>query len=208
MTSMLIALLTAPALLATQEAITQGQKKDRREEHRARRSALIVSCVDASPLSLEIDHRQVALKNSKLFIKTDPCDTSLHPFGGYYLPYPDAGYEGLVSTITDVAPVLNWIYVDKETYEVKYGVKADAHPNITGPFNCTRQDKRLTLEEWEGFVAVKVEEGENAGMWELYYDKDDDLLAGKLGSGRKILEVELVRWEKKVRKGKPLGDMR
>jgi hypothetical protein len=103
---------------------------------------------------------------------------------------------------------LNWIYVDKETYEVKYGVKVDAHPNITGPFNCTRQDKRLTLEDWEGFVAVKIEEGEYAGMWALYYDRDEDLLIGKLGKGRKVLEIELVRWEKKVRKGRPLGDMR
>jgi hypothetical protein len=66
MASLLVALLTAPALLATQEAITQGQKKDRREEHRARRSALVVSCNDASQLSLEIDHRQVALKDSKV----------------------------------------------------------------------------------------------------------------------------------------------
>lgn len=103
---------------------------------------------------------------------------------------------------------MNWIYVDKETYEVKYGVKADAHPNITGPFDITRQDKRLTLEQWEGFVAVKEEEGENAGMWALYYDKDDDGLKGKLGGKRTVLEVELVRWEKRVRRGKPLGDMR
>lgn len=98
--------------------------------------------------------------------------------------------------------------MDRETYEVKYGIKVDAHPNITGPFNCTRQDKRLTLEDWEGFVAVKQEEGEDAGMWKLYWDKDDDGLMGKLGKGRKILEIELVRWEKRVRKGKPLGDMR
>jgi hypothetical protein len=61
----------------------------------------------------------------KLYIKTDPTDESLHPFAGYFLPYPDTTppYEGLVSTITDEAPVMNWIYVDKETYEVKYGVR-------------------------------------------------------------------------------------
>lgn len=145
--------------------------------------------------------------NSQLYIKTDPADASLHTFAGYYLDYPDR-HEGLVSTITDVAPVLNWIYVDKETYEVKYGIKVDAHPNITGPFNCTRQDRRLTLEDWEGFVAVKQEEGVDAGMWPLYFDKDDDGLRGKLGKGRAILEVELIRWEKRVRKGRTLGDMR
>ncbi len=70
MTSMLIALLTCPALLATNEAIRQGQTKDRREEHRARRSNLLVSCTDPSPLSIEVDHRQIALKNSRVRVNS------------------------------------------------------------------------------------------------------------------------------------------
>jgi hypothetical protein len=64
--SMLIALITAPALLATGEAIRQGQSKARKEQHRARRSNLVISCVDSSPLSFDIDHRQVALRNNKV----------------------------------------------------------------------------------------------------------------------------------------------
>jgi hypothetical protein len=143
-----------------------------------------------------------------LYIKTDKSDDSLHPFAGYFLPYPDTTYEGLVSTITDEAPIMNWIYIDQNTYEVKYGVRVDAQPNLTGPFDCTRQDRRLTFDKWEGFVAVKVEEGEEAGMWMVYFDVDDDMLRGKLGNGRKVLEVELCRWEKRVRRGRPLGDMR
>ena len=141
-------------------------------------------------------------------MKTDPTDTSLHTFAGYYLPYPDSTYEGLVSTITDEAPVRNWIYVDKETYEVKYGVRKDAQPNLTGPFDCTRQDRRLTFEKWEGFVAVREEEGEMRGEWALYFDRDDDSLEGKLGKDRTILDIELIRWEKRIRKDRPLGDMR
>ena len=69
MTSMLMALVTVPALLATNEAIRQGQTKDRREEHRARRSNLVVNCVDTSPLSRDIDHRQIALKDNKVSSK-------------------------------------------------------------------------------------------------------------------------------------------
>jgi hypothetical protein len=103
-----------------------------------------------------------------LYIKTDKSDDSLHPFAGYFLPYPDTTYEGLVSTITDEAPIMNWIYIDQNTYEVKYGVRVDAQPNLTGPFDCTRQDRRLTFDKWEGFVAVKVEEGEEAGSgWSI-----------------------------------------
>jgi len=55
---------------------------------------------------------------------------------------------------------------------------------------------------------VKIEKGNEAGMWALYFNRDDDGLKGKLGEGRTVLEVELVRWEKRVRKGAPLGDMR
>lgn len=103
---------------------------------------------------------------------------------------------------------MNWIYVDKETYEVKYGVRKDAQPNLTGPFDCTRQDRRLTFEKWEGFVAVREEEGEMRGEWALYFDRDDDSLEGKLGKDRTILDIELIRWEKRIRKDRPLGDMR
>lgn len=45
---------------------------------------------------------------------------------------------------------MNWVYIDKVTYEVKYGVRADAQLNLAGPFDCTRQDRRLTFDGWEG----------------------------------------------------------
>lgn len=64
---------------------------------------------------------------------------------------------------------------------MKYGVRVDAQPNFTGPFDCTRQDRRLTFDKWEDFVAVKVEDGEDAGTWKLYFDMDDDSLERKLG---------------------------
>lgn len=119
-----------------------------------------------------------------------------HPFAGYYLPYPDTKYEGLVSTITEDPPILNWIYVDKDTYEVKYGIRAQTQPNITGPFDCTRQDRRLTLEGWEGFVAVEEEDE----LWALYFDRNDDGLKRKVRRGTRVLEVELTRREKRVKK--------
>lgn len=95
--------------------------------------------------------------------------------------------------------MLNWIYVDKDTYEVKYGVRADAQPHITGPFDCTRQDRRMTLEGWEGFVAAE----EFPGIWALYFDRDDDGLVTKVPMGTRVLEVELTRREKKERKPEP-----
>ncbi|OTB01888.1 hypothetical protein M426DRAFT_323112 [Hypoxylon sp. CI-4A] len=205
---MILALTIAPALLGTQEAIRQSQSKSKREEHRSRRCNLHVSCVKQSIRSRDINGRLVVLKDNKLYITTDaspPEDGEAttagtgYPFSGYYLPYPDKAYEGLVSTISDDPPMLNWIYVDKDTYEVKYGVRADAQEHITGPFDCTKQDRRLTLENWEGFVAVE----EFPGIWGLYFDRDDDGLVTKVPMGTRVLEVELTRREKKERKPEP-----
>ncbi|KAI1387882.1 uncharacterized protein F4822DRAFT_444414 [Hypoxylon trugodes] len=205
---MILALTIAPALLGTQEAIRQSQSKNKREEHRARRCNLVVSCVKQSIRSRDINGKLVVLKDNKLYITTGASSAedgqsstpdSGHPFAGYYLPYPDKSYEGLVSTISDDPPMLNWIYVDKDTYEVKYGVRADAQAHLTGPFDCTRQDRRMTLEGWEGFAAVE----EFPGIWALYFDRDDDGLVTKVPMGTRVLEVELTRREKKERKPDP-----
>jgi hypothetical protein len=196
--SIIIASLVAPGLLGSQEAIRQGQAKDKREEHRARRCNLIANCVTSSARSREIDGRPVVLRNGKLWIDSGTEDGSPlgHRYAGYYLPYPDTKYEGLVTTITDAAPIMNWVYVDSNSHEVRYGVRADAQPNRTGPFDCTRQDRRLTFEGWEGWCAVE----ELSGIWALYFDVDDDGLKSKVAPGTRVLELELSRKEKKFKK--------
>ncbi|KAF2704615.1 hypothetical protein K504DRAFT_340954, partial [Pleomassaria siparia CBS 279.74] len=193
--SILVAIIAAPALLASQESIRQSQSQEKKEEHRARRCNLIASCVKSSVRSREIDGRPLVLRNGKLYIDTGSSDGSPagHQYAGYYLPYPDTEYEGLVTTIMDEAPVMNWVFVDNESHEVKYGVRADAQPNITGPFDCTRQDRRLTFLGWEGWVAVE----ESPSIWAIYFDKDDDGLRSKVPPGTRVLEVELTRKEKR-----------
>lgn len=89
-----------------------------------------------------------------------------HPFAGFYHLYPEAQFDGLVSTICGHdASLMNWIYVDRTTHEVKFGDRTAAEPNIKGAFDCTRQDRRLTLGGFEGFYAVQ--EGQ---FWALYFD--------------------------------------
>ena len=126
-------------------------------------------------------------------------EPAAHPFAGYYLPHPQHNWgwqgEGFVSTIGPGPPQLNWIYVDKDTNEVKYGNKIEVGDHIVGPWNCTKIDRRVTFEGWEGFLAVK----EKPDTWALYFDRDDDGLKGKV-SKRRILEVELTR--KEMKKGK------
>jgi hypothetical protein len=127
-----------------------------------------------------------------------------HLFAGYFFPYPDKPWgrrgEGYVSTIMDDPPQLNWIYVDKDTYEVKYGLKKDTIGHHVGPWNVTPIDRRLNLDGWEGFTVAEEEEG----VWALYFDWDDDGLEGKVGLDKRIMEVELSRKEIRMMKGDPI----
>ena len=200
--SMLVALTTCPALLATQEAIRQGQQKDRKEAHRSRRCNLVMTCVKQTRWASSIDHKPVVLRNGRLIIDTtisEDSEEAAHLCTGYFLPYPDSEYEGLVTSICEEPPIMNWIYIDKDTLEVKYGVRVDAQPHITGPFDCTRQDKRLILDGWEGFVAVQ----QGDGTWALHFDRDDNGLKDKVQPGTRVLEVELWRVEKRRKRGEP-----
>ena len=120
----------------------------------------------------------------KLYVRTNSNDSqkylsSAHPFTGYFLQNPQhkqwraAGHsptgEGLVSTISHDPPVLNWIYVDPSSHEVKYGTRAEVEMDegMAGPWDVTAGigtdrgtgmlggGRRLTFEGWEGFVCVE-----------------------------------------------------
>jgi hypothetical protein len=87
--------------------------------------------------------------------------------------------------------MLNWIYVDSATYEVKCGVRAEADKHIAGPMGILTLldgEMRLMCMQWEGFAAVEEEEDN----WALYFDKDNNNLKEKV-QGKRITEVELIR---------------
>jgi hypothetical protein len=127
-----------------------------------------------------------------------------HLFAGYFLPYPEQDWgregEGFVSTISDDPPQLNWIYIDADTYEVKYGTRLVSEPHLVGPWDCTKIDKRITWEGWEGFTAVR----EGPGEWALYFDREDDGLRDKVVAEKRVIEIELTRKERKQSRPEPL----
>lgn len=123
-----------------------------------------------------------------------------HPFEGYYIPYPDSRYAGLVTTITHEAPIMNWVFMDPLTYSFQFGVRVVADANLTGPWDCTRQDRRLTFCGWEGFCAVL----EDSGVWGLYYDFDGDGMRKRFGQeARVVIEIALIRSELRMTKPEP-----
>lgn len=220
--AMVLGIITAiaacPAIIGTTEAVRQGQRQNAREEHRGRKSNLTVTLPVRNSYSTQFDGAMVVLKDSKLWVDTEHSRLGAnmaHPFTGYYLPYPGkedewrkAGFrngEGMVTTISDDPPFLNWVFVDHETHEVKYGVRAEAQPHVVGPWDCTKVDRRLTFEGWEGFIAVEEEEGSD--FWAVYFDRDDDGLQSgdRIGTkGKRMLAIEL--WRREIRKTKDASD--
>lgn len=148
----------------------------------------------------ELNNYIVTLRKDKLWIEAKspitrlPEDVAHHPFTGFYLAYPDDNRSytrGLVSTISVDPPMLNWIYVDKDTQEVKYAARSGSIEHHVGSFDWTSEegpDSCITLDDWEGFMAVQ----EADGQWALYFDTNDDGLK-KVKKGRKTVEVSLMR---------------
>ncbi|KAI1778431.1 hypothetical protein F4818DRAFT_301314 [Hypoxylon cercidicola] len=200
MSQSLTFLVAFSAVVGSSEAIRQIQLDAKRKEHRSRKNNIIVHCLKSSQYSPILEGRRIVLSGDSLYVDTgtDHDEVFGHPFTGYFLPYPDTKYSGLVSTISDDPPIMNWIYVDRDTYKIKFGTRAWAQPNWPGPFDCSRQDRRLTFAGWEGFFAVK--EGE---FWTLYFDVDQDNLKSKVKEGTPVLEVELLRTEIRVQPVKP-----
>ncbi|KAH8651398.1 hypothetical protein BX600DRAFT_363266, partial [Xylariales sp. PMI_506] len=191
--SMATFIIAFSAMFGTAEAIRNTQAQSRRNEHRSRKNNLTVHIPKSSQYSPILEGRAVVLSGDKLYIDTGTDYEAAfgHPFAGYFLEFPEQKYAGLVSTICDEPPIMNWIYVDRDTHEVKFGTRAWAEPNFSGPFDCTRQDRRLTFGGWEGFFAVK----EGGGFWALYFDIDQDRLRSKIPEGTPVLDVELIRTE-------------
>lgn len=149
----------------------------------------------------------VVVRDDKLWIEERDQKSGLpkrlgsHPFTGFYLLYPDEARvppeRGLVSTITRDPPMLNWVYVDKTSYELKYANRSGSIEQLVGDYDWTDEfeDSALTFDGWEGFVAVEEEglkDEEGRTRWSLYVDVKDDGLKEKK-KGRRSLEVRLKR---------------
>ncbi|KAJ9628675.1 hypothetical protein H2203_002577 [Taxawa tesnikishii (nom. ined.)] len=188
---------------------------------------LDVLCSQPSRRARELHGGIVVLRNDKLYIEEQTASrmpktrdgNEQHPFTGFYLSYPDEDRpmtRGLVSTVSRDPPMLNWIYVDKDTMELKYSNRSGSIAHHVGDFDWTTEHPTdsnpscVTFDGWEGFVAV--EETSNPpvsrdsslasstsrdrdgqrGEWALYFDMQDDGLKG-YKMGRRTLEVSLQR---------------
>ena len=176
----LLAIAAIPTTIGVAEAISEGRKEEdpATEEERMRKFRLECFCEANSRKAKEINGGHVILRGEKLYIVPRNSSTSTgHPFEGFYIEYPDPERPrplplGLVSTISKDPPMLNWIYVDKDTREIKYGNRTQSRAHIVGSWGWDAGEEGgaggLTLESREGAVAVEGNDG-----WEIRWEDDD-----------------------------------
>jgi hypothetical protein len=198
--------------VAVSEAVRQRDKQNKDEQWQMRDFHLDVFCSAPSRKRDQVDKTIVVLKDGKLWLAPKDPKTNKplplsgdakpsHPFAGFYMDFTqkinaDPMFErlnktrvrGLVSTISKNPPTLNWIYVDRRTMELRYGSREQAEGNLLGPFGWTDDETGLTLEHWEGFVAVE----ERKDVWAVYYDREDDGLRNHVTRTR-VLQCSLER---------------
>ncbi|KAL9129968.1 MAG: hypothetical protein Q9217_001726 [Psora testacea] len=199
---MVIGLLTIagiPTTIGVAEGISRRDEGNNpasssTEEEQMRKFNLECYCENTTGKAASINGGRVVLKNEKVYVEPPSLTTTAHKLEGFYIAYPDPDRSkppplGLVSTISDDPPMLNWIYVDKETREVKYGNRSQSKAHIVGSWAWEAGEEGgaggVTLEGIEGGVVVETDKG-----WELRWEDKD----GKVGSpAKEILRVSLER---------------
>lgn len=97
---------------------------------------------------------------------------------------------GLVSQTRADPPLLNWIYVDKDTMEVKYGNKTASIEHHVGPWDWSDDERVIIFDDAAQFTAVQ---DPATRRWQLYQDMKEDGLAGYIPKGRRKVQVNLIR---------------
>ncbi|OAG01207.1 uncharacterized protein CC84DRAFT_280148 [Paraphaeosphaeria sporulosa] len=202
----LLALTAIPTAVGASEAVHQQRLLDEEAESEERQAPfyLDVYCDAASRKRDEVHDAIVVLKDGKLRLWPKDAHTQLpkddpdshaapHPFTGFYLPFPAEDLPHRPMPARPVLGLLNWIFADTETRELRYGPRAEAREHVVGPWDWTEDDEQgLTLNGDECLVAV--EEAEGGRGWAVYWDDDDDRLkAHGIAQKHRVLRCSLER---------------
>jgi hypothetical protein len=190
--------MTATAVLSLQDKAENTKKDGLQNEWKTERCHMKCRSTTRTPDDRKelFTRNHIVLRGGKLYVQLSSyTGEPNHPFTGYYLPYPDSNFEGLVSTISDNPPQLNWIYLDPQSFQFCHGLRVEADKGMSGPWGarvCADGEIRFLWNRWEGFMAVETEE---PGLWVLCFDRRDDGLKGKVKEGRRAVELEMIRVE-------------
>ena len=195
----LLAIAAIPTTIGIAAAVS-ARKKDqvydessKTQAERMRKFSLECYCEGTSGKAGQVHGGMVVLRDNKLYIDTPSSSTMSHRFEGFYIGYPDPDRPqppplGLVATISKDPPILNWIYIDKDTREVKYGNRTQSRQHIVGSWGWDAGEQGgaggLTLDGSEGAMAVETEKG-----WEIRWE-DEYGRVGPQGSCHLMASLE------------------
>lgn len=101
---------------------------------------------------------------------------------------------GLVSQVADDPPLLNWIYIDKDTLEIKYGNRSASIEHHVGPWEWSEDEEQVIFDDMEAAFSNAFYAVEKArGQWQLYFDLNGDALDEYIPRNMKKLLVQLHR---------------
>ncbi|KHN98418.1 uncharacterized protein MAM_03542 [Metarhizium album ARSEF 1941] len=126
------------------------------------------------------------LKDGKIVLQFPGQNVRGHKFCGFHFKYPrEERLLGLVSSIQDEPPMLNWIYVNRETRALQYGALKDTLGHIVGPWGWSEDERFLTLNGAIGGFTARKRELDGVERWILYWEPDEpDEQQGRSGSVR------------------------
>ncbi|KAK6811655.1 hypothetical protein RU639_012599 [Aspergillus parasiticus] len=185
-----IAMMSAmvPTIIGLNEA-TKGARESedkRRENEKKSRFHLVAACdidADSESRRQEVHNASVYLgPDKKLYITKHPTP-SMTAFNGHFFELPDlaqGNLNGLVAISGETPPTLRWVYLDKDTYEMRWGGKQDREGHIGGPFELTRDGDYIALNDTQRWLALRLEDTEQdgteagAGVWRLCCDWEEN----------------------------------
>ena len=101
---------------------------------------------------------------------------------------------GLVSQVADDPPLLNWIYIDKDTMELKYGGKSASIEHNIGPWDWSDDEVQVVFDDMEAaFINAFYAVERFPGQWQLFFDYKGNQLEGLLPASMKKVRIELHR---------------
>jgi len=195
----ILGIASIPTTIGVAEGVTNRSKPNDPEKANAkaeqmRKFNLQCYCKPNTPTARKLDGGRVVLRDGNLHISPPSSPRDDHPFEGFYITYPDPERPqppplGCVSTIGTDPPMLNWIYVDKNTREVRYGNRTKSREHIVGSWGWEAGEEGgpggLTLDGEEGAVAVETDSG-----WEMRWEDGNRRYGAK---GKECLGVSLER---------------
>lgn len=161
----LLLISAIPTTVGVCQALSAQKKADAAAKEKAKFHLTATVCLDENgPVEC-----WCVLKDGKLWIDHPAFPTPGHKFTGWYFMYPsEAQHLGMVSTISEDPPALNWIFVDKDSHLIRHGSRADTLGGHTiGPWKWSNDELWLTLEGSDAqFVAVEQENKKWAVAWD------------------------------------------